>query len=339
MDAVLQLSFTVGIESACDVLGVARASFYRQRPLLGPALSVPLAAPVTRSVPARALSLEERESVRRLLNSERFQDCSPAAIQATLLDEGHYLCSTRTMYRVLEKDGATRERRDQLIHPQYRKPELLATAPNQLWSWDITKLRGPVKWTYFYLYVILDVFSRYVVGWMVAPREGAELARKLIEETCEKQNIQPGQLGLHADRGTVMRSKPVALLLADLSVTKTHSRPYTSNDNPFSESHFRTMKYRPEFPDRFGCIQDSRAFCQTFFPWYNEVHRHSGIGMMSPATVHYGLAAAVRENRQTTLDIAFAAHPERFVRRPPTPLELPKEVWINKPLNSDNDTQ
>jgi putative transposase len=273
-----------------------------------------------------------------VLNSERFQDCAPAVIQATLLDEGEYLCSTRTMYRLLEEDGATRERRDQLTHPAYQKPELLATAPNQLWSWDITKLRGPVKWTYFYLYVILDVFSRYVVGWMVAPREAAELARKLIEETCEKQNIQPDQLSLHADRGSAMRSKPVALLLADLSVTKTHSRPYTSNDNPFSESQFRTLKYRPEFPDRFGCIQDSRAFCQMFFPWYNDEHRHSGIGMMTPAMVHYGLATDIRENRQRALDLAYAAHPNRFVRRRPTPPQLPKEVWINKPKQPDDDT-
>ena len=195
MDAVLQLSSTVGVESACDVLGVARASFYRHRPLLGPALAIQFLVPAVRPTPARALSFDERESVRAVLNSERFQDCSPAAIQATLLDEGQYFCSTRTMYRVLEEDGATRERRDQLVHPQYQKPELLASAPNQLWSWDITKLRGPAKWTYFYLYVILDVFSRYVVGWMVAPRESADLAKKLIEETCEKQEIQPNQLG------------------------------------------------------------------------------------------------------------------------------------------------
>jgi putative transposase len=338
MDAVLQLSSTVGIESACDVLAISRASFYRQRPLLGPALSVLLLAPAARPVPARALSFDECESVRTVLNSERFQDCSPAAINATLLDEGSYLCSTRTMYRLLEKDGATRERRDHLTHPQYQKPELLATAPNQLWSWDITKLRGPAKWTYFYLYVILDVFSRYVVGWMVAPRESAELARKLIEDTCEKQHIQPDQLGLHADRGSAMRSKPVALLLADLSVTKTHSRPYTSNDNPYSESQFRTMKYRPQFPNRFGCIQDSRAFCQTFFPWYNDEHRHSGIGMMSPSMVHHGEALAVRENRQLVLDAAYRDHPERFVRRPPKPPQLPQEVWINKPPNSDEET-
>ena len=340
MDAALLLSSTVGIESACDALGVVRASFYRHRPLLGPSLSAPLPATVARPIPARALSSDERESVRAVLNSQRFQDCSPAAIQATLLDEGQYLCSTRTMYRVLEKDSATRERRDQLVHPSYQKPELLATAPNQLWSWDITKLRGPAKWTYFYLYVILDVFSRgYVVGWMVAPRESAELAKKLIEETCAKQDIQPNQLVIHADRGSAMRSKPVALLLADLSVTKTHSRPYTSNDNPYSESQFRTLKYRPQFPDRFGSIQDSRAFGHTFFPWYNDEHRHSGIGMMTPAMVHYGLATAVRENRQLALDAAFAAHPERFVRRAPTPLALPKEVWINKPKHSDQNTQ
>jgi putative transposase len=338
MDAVLHLSSTVGIESACDALGVARASFYRLRPLLGPTLSVSLPLPAARPTPARALGAEERQAVRAVLNSERFQDCSPAAINATLLDEGQYLCSTRTMYRVLEEDGATRERRAQLTHPQYHKPELLATAPNQLWSWDITKLRGPAKWTYFYLYVILDVFSRYVVGWMVAPRESADLAKKLIEETYEKEDIQPGQLGLHADRGSAMRSKPVALLLADLSVTKTHSRPYTSNDNPYSESQFRTMKYRPEFPDRFGCIQDSRAFCQKFFPWYNDEHRHSGIGMMTPSMVHHGAALAVRDNRQLVLDAAYRDHPERFVRRPPTPPQLPKDVWINKPINSDRET-
>jgi len=335
MDAVLQLSPTVGIESACHVLGVARASFYRQRPLLGPLLAAPL-TPLPRPIPVRALSTDEHLSVSALLNSERFQDCSPAAIHATLLDEGQYLCSTRTMYRVLERTGSTRERRDQLIHPPYQKPELLATVPNQLWSWDITKLRGPVKWTYFYLYVILDVFSRYVVGWMVAMRETAELARKLIEETCQKQNIQPDQLGLHADRGSSMRSKPVAFLLADLSVTKTHSRPYTSNDNPFSESQFKTMKYRPEFPERFGCIQDSRAFCQNFFLWYNGEHRHSGIGMMTPAMVHYGLAPSIREKRQQVLDEAYRAHPERFVLRPPAAPILPKEVWINKPKSSDS---
>jgi len=331
MDAVQQLAPTVGVESACDALGVVRASFYRRR-VFGPMPRV------VRPAPARALREQERETVRAVLHSVRFQDCAPAAIQATLLDEGQYLCSTRTMYRVLEQDGATRERRDQLTHPAYQKPELLATAPNQLWSWDITKLRGPAKWTYFYLYVILDVFSRYVVGWMAALREGAGLASKLIEETCEKQIILPDQLTVHADRGSSMRSKPVAFLLADLSITKTHSRPYTSNDNPYSESQFRTLKYRPEFPDRFGSLQDARAFCHTFFAWYNEDHRHSGIGMMTPAMVHHGLAFEVRENRQLVLDAAYAAHPDRFVRRSPTPLPVPKEVWINKPQNLDENT-
>jgi len=329
--AVDQLAPIVGIQSACAALGVSRASFYRQ-PVFGP---LPLKI---RPSPARALTLDERTVVRGVLNSERFQDCAPAAIQATLLDEGQYLCSTRTMYRVLEQDGASRERRDQLTHPAYQKPELLATAPNQLWSWDITKLRGPVKWSYFYLYVILDVFSRYVVGWMIAPREAAALATKLIEETCDKHLILPDQLTIHADRGSSMRSKPVAFLLADLSITKTHSRPYTSNDNPYSESQFRTMKYRPEFPDRFGCLQDARAFCQRFFPWYNDDHRHSGIGMLTPAMVHFGRAPAIRLQRQTVLDAAYLAHPNRFVRRPPSPLPLPKEVWINKPQNSDQNT-
>ena len=332
MNAVDQLAPTVGIASACAALGVARASFYRQ-PVFGPAPPVP-----PRPTPARALSAEERETVRGVLNSTRFQDCAPAAIQATLLDEGQYLCSTRTMYRVLNEDGASRERRDQLTHPPYQKPELLASAPNQLWSWDITKLRGPAKWTYYYLYVILDVFSRYVVGWMIAPREAAALATKLIEETCDKHLILPDQLTIHADRGSSMRSKPVAFLLADLSITKTHSRPYTSNDNPYSESQFRTMKYRPEFPDRFGCLQDSHAFCQRFFPWYNDDHRHSGIGMLTPAMVHFGQAPAIREKRRTILDAAYLAHPDRFVRRPPIPLPLPKEVWINKPQNSDTNT-
>jgi len=331
MNAVDQLAPTVGIASACEALGVARASFYRQ-PVFGP---MPLQI---RPSPARALSAEERETVRDVLNSVRFQDCAPAAIQATLLDEGQYMCSTRTMYRVLNEDGASRERRDQLTHPAYQKPELLATAPNQLWSWDITKLRGPAKWTYYYLYVILDVFSRYVVGWMIAPREAAVLATQLLEETCNKHLIQPDQLTIHADRGSSMRSKPVAFLLADLSITKTHSRPYTSNDNPYSESQFRTMKYRPEFPDRFGCLQDSHAFCQRFFPWYNDDHRHSGIGMLTPAMVHFGQAPAIWEKRQTVLDAAYLAHPDRFVRRPPIPLPLPKEVWINKPQSSDENT-
>jgi putative transposase len=267
-----------------------------------------------------------------VLHEDRFQDRSPAAVQATLLDEGQYHCSTRTMYRILEQEGESRERRDQLVHPAYQKHELPATAPNQLWSWDITKLLGPAKWTYLYLYVIIDVFSRYVTGWMIAHREQADLAKRFIEEAVLKHEVPPGQLNIHADRGKVMTSKPVAFLMADLGVTKTHSRPYVSDDNPYSESQFRTMKYRPEFPDRFGSIQDARAFCQQFFEWYNNQHRHSGIAMLTPSMVHFGEAPVVLARRQVVLDAAYLAHPDRFVRRPPTPLPLPEEVWINKPL-------
>jgi putative transposase len=341
MDAVTHLAPAVGVVAACGSLGVARASFYRQRPVLGPPASpMPeLALPSVRPSPARALSPVERATVLTVLHEERFQDRSPAAVQATLLDEGQYLCSIRTMYRILEDEGETGERRDQLVHPAYQRPELLATAPNQLWSWDITKLRGAAKWTYFYLYVILDVFSRYVVGWMIAPREGAELAKQFIEETIGKQQVPAGQLTIHADRGKVMTSKPVAFLMADLGVTKSHSRPYVSDDNPYSESQFRTLKYRPEFPDRFGCIQDSRAFCQDFFHWYNHEHRHSGIALLPPAVVHFGETETVLAHRQTVLDAAYQAHPDRFVRRPPTPLSLPSAVWINRPVPPGQKTE
>ena len=258
-------------------------------------------------------------------------DHAPAQVYAQLLDAERYLCSERTMYRILAANREVRERRDQLRHPHYPAPELLATAPQQVWSWDITKLLGPAKWTYFYLYVILDIFSRYVVGWMVAHRESAALASKLIEQSCRRQGITPGALTLHADRGPSMTSKPVALLLSDLGVTKTHSRPYVSNDNPFSEAQFKTMKYRPEFPERFGAIQDARGFGHVFFPWYNTEHRHSGLGLLTPHEVHYGLAAQRVEARARVLAAAYAAHPERFVAGLPRPPALPTAVWINKP--------
>ena len=339
MAAVAELANNVGTSAACQALSVPRASYYRDvRKTSSPTVSA------SRPSPARALRPAERDAVLARLHEERFQDRSPAAVYATLLDEGEYHCSIRTMYRLLDEHGEVRERRDQLTHPPYQKPELMATAPNQLWSWDITKLLGPAKWTYFYLYVLLDVFSRYVTGWMIAYRESAELAKRLIEESCKKQHIQPGQLTLHADRGTSMSSKPVAFLLADLGVTKTHSRPHVSNDNPYSESQFRTLKYRPEFPDRFGCIQDSRAFCQGFFRWYNEEHRHSGLGLLTPAMVHYGQAENTLRQRQEVLDVAYQLHPERFVRNAPKPPALPSEVWINRPaleplaaaINSEN---
>jgi putative transposase len=329
MSAVSELASDVGTSAACQALVMPRASYYWRRRRV--------AAPAERAsaTPARALDPTEREAVLARLHEERFQDRSPATVYATLLDEGEYHCSIRTMYRLLAEHGEVRERRDQLTHPPYQKPELLATAPNQLWSWDITKLLGPAKWTYFYLYVILDLFSRYVTGWMVTLRESAELAKRLIEESCQKQGIRPGQLTLHADRGTSMTSKPVAFLLADLGVTKTHSRPHVSNDNPYSESQFRTLKYRPEFPDRFGCLQDSRAFCQGFFRWYNQEHRHSSLGLLTPAMVHYGEAESILRQRQAVLDVAYQLHPERFVRSVPKPPQLPSEVWINKPVSGN----
>jgi putative transposase len=326
MNAAAQAVPELGPVAACKSLGVSRASLHRLR---NPPPPLPESRP--RPSPPRALTAEERVTVLDHLHAERFQDRSPAEVYSTLLDEGVYCCSIRTLYRILAGEGEARERRDQLTHPFYQKPQLLATAPNQLWSWDITKLLGPAKWTYFYLYVILDVFSRYVVGWMIADREGKELARQFIAETCAKQEIAPGQLTLHADRGSSMKSKSVALMLADLGVTKTHSRPHVSDDNPFSESHFKTLKYRPDFPDRFGSLQHARGFCLTFFSWYNTEHHHSGLGLLTPEVVHSQRAEQVRNLRQQTLDVAYAVHPERFVRKPPQPPSLPTEVWINPP--------
>ncbi len=330
MEAVNVLAPDVGMARACAALRVHRTGVYRddvRRRLLCP-------LPVTRSprpAPPLALSEAERQVLKEVLCSERFVDCAPPTIYATLLDEGAYLGSVRTMYRLLAGDGQTRERRNQRTHPVYTKPELLATGPNEVWSWDITKVKGPVKWTYFHLYVILDIFSRYVVGWMIAPRESAQLAAQLIADTVAKQNVTPGTLTLHADRGTSMRSKTVAELLVDLEVSKSHSRPYVSDDNPFSEAQFKTFKYRPDFPQRFGCIEDARAHCQQFFPWYNDSHRHSGIGYMTPGAVHYGQAQALFKQRADTLDAAFSAHPKRFKRNCPQPPKLPVAAWINPP--------
>ena len=266
-----------------------------------------------------------------MLHERRFVDLAPAEVYATLLDEGRYLCSERTMYRILAEHHEVRERRNQLRHPRYAAPELLARQPNELWSWDITKLLGPAKWTYFYLYVMLDVFSRYVVGWMLAHRESASLAEQFIHETCLRQGIERGELTIHADRGSAMTSKPVALLLADLGVTKTHSPPHVSNDNPFSEAQFKTLKYRPTFPTRFGSIQDARVHCHVFFPWYNTEHHHSGLGLLTPADVHHGVAEERVAARATVLAAAHAAHPERFPAGRPHPPARPGEVWINPP--------
>jgi len=278
-----------------------------------------------------ALSTPERQGLLDTLYSERFADCAPCTVYAQLLDEGVYIASVRTMYRVLAAQGQSSERRNQRVHPAYAKPELLAVQPNQVWSWDITKLKGPIKWSYFHLYVILDIFSRYVVGWMIAARETAQLAEQLIAEAHTNQHVAPGTLTLHADRGTSMRSKPVAALLVDLEVTKTHSRPHVSDDNPYSEAQFKTLKYRPDFPERFGSIEDARAHCQQFFRWYNDVHCHSGIGFMTPQSVHHGRAQDLHRQRAQTLDIAFLAHPKRFKGKAPQPPKLPTAAWINPP--------
>ena len=324
MATVTEVGPRLGVAPTCAALGISTASYYRR-------CKPPRAGCASRPSPPRTLPVVERTAVLDLLHEPRFVDLAPAQVYAGLLDDGRYVCSERTMYRILEAHQEVRERRDQRRHPHYAAPQLLATAPNQLWSWDITKLRGPAKWTYFYLYVILDVFSRYVVGWMVAHRERAALAERLLRDTCARQGIVPGQLTIHADRGSSMTSKPVALLLADLGVIKSHSRPYVSDDNPFSESQFKTMKYRPQFPARFGSLVDARAFCQVFFPWYNTEHRHSGIGLLTPSAVHHGLADQRIADRAQVLAGAYAAHPERFVHGLPQPPARPTEVWINPP--------
>jgi putative transposase len=326
MSAITEVGTEVSTAPLCKSLGVSRAALYRWRQPKRATQPKP-----TRASHPRSLGPHERQAILDTLHSERFCDASPAEVHATLLEEQTYLASTRTMYRVLAAAHEVRERRDQLRHPSYAKPELLATQPNQVWSWDITKLKGPVKWTYFYLFVILDIFSRYVVGWMVAHGEGARLAERLIEQTCTKQNIQPGQLTIHADRGPAMTSKTVALLFSDLDILRSHSRPYVSDDNPFSESHFRTLKYRPEFPDRFGSLEHARQVCRTLFDWYNSEHHHSGLAFLTPATVHHGRADEVLDARHHVRLAAYAAHPERFVNGPPQRQCLPGAVWINPP--------
>jgi putative transposase len=336
-----QLSTSVGVSRACRTLQVPRSSLYRAREGAAVEAAVESASipadpgsanptPV-RPPPPTGLSPAERAAVRDLLNSPRFQDHSPRQVWARLLDQGIYLCSWRTMYRILDACGEVRERRNQVRHPAYTKPELLATGPKQLWSWDITKLRGPMKGVYFYLYVILDVFSRYVVGWMVAEQESAELAQTLIETSCHRQGIRPAQLTLHADRGAPMVAKTMAELLSDLGVTKSHSRPHVSDDNPYSEAQFKTLKYRPDFPDRFGAVADARAWGHDFFLWYNHEHYHTALGLLTPAMVHDGQAPQQRAQRQQVLTAAYQAHPERFFRGAPTVPQLPPAVWINKP--------
>jgi len=328
MSAAMELRTEVGTTQACGAMGLPRASFYRRLK--------PKAEPASRPAPPLALTLRERQIVVDLLNAPRFQDDAPRQVFAVLLDEGRYCCSIRTMYRILNEEyGDVKERRKQVRRPVYKKPELLATRPNEVWSWDITKLKGPVKWTCFHLYVIMDIFSRYVAGWMVALRESAALAKRLIEATCVKQDIKPGQLIIHADRGPAMKAKSVAEFMGDIGVTKTHSRPYVSNDNPYSEAQFKTLKYCPQFPERFGSIQDARSFCQEFFSWYNIEHRHSGIGLVTPEQLHYGLARDIVEYRSQVLHAAFQSNPNRFKGKAPQPPKLPEAAWINKPSSGD----
>lgn len=334
MTAASGLVLTLGAAAACKGMGVSRATYYRTRSSRVPLHTVrqPRRSPL-------ALGTAERQHVLDTLHAPEYVDSAPHTVYARLLDDGIYLASVSTFYRLLRKAGGTRSRRDELVHPAYARPELLATKPCEVWSWDITKIKGPAKSAHFHLYVILDIFSRCVVGWMIAGWESAELAEALIADACDKHSIAKGQLTLHADRGASMRSKPVADLLADLGVIKSHSRPYVSDDNPFSESQFKTMKYRPNFPARFQSIEEARSFCQTFFAWYNYEHRHSGIGYMTPADMHAGVANAIYDQRAVVLQNAFARHPNRFKHRRPHPPALPTVVGINmpKPVPGDNE--
>jgi len=335
MQVVEDMALRVHTAPLCDALSVPRATLYRRREQA----RAPAREPTPRPTPERALAAAERQQVLDVLHSNRFVDTAPAEVVATLMDEKKYLCSERTMYRILASADEVRERRNQLHHPNYEKPELLATGPNQVWSWDISKLKGPAKWTYFYLYVMLDIFSRYAVGWMVAQRENSELAKRLIRESCDKEGIEAEQLTIHSDRGSPMKAKTTGQLLADLGVTKSHSRPHVSNDNPFSESHFKTFKYRPGFPERFGSQQDALSWSRRFFTWYNQDHRHSGIAMLTPEMVHRGQAVAVLDKRHEVALAAYHTHPERFVNGPPQPVATPHAVWINPPEKSGDTTE
>ena len=321
-----ELGGVVGVSAACAALEVPRSRLYRARQ--------PQIEPSPRPTPAHALSADERAHLRAVLNSERFMDQPPRQVYATLLDEGVYVAHWRTMYRVLAEHDEVRERRNLLAHPVYRKPELLATAPNQVWSWDITTLRGPVRWSGYKLYTVLDIFSRCVVGWMIAEVESSALARQLIAETAGRQGIQPDQLTLHADNGGPMTGKPLSQLLVELGITRSHSRPHTSDDNPFSEAQFKTMKYRPDYPDRFPTMEAAREWAREFFTWYNEEHYHSGLNLMTPASVHDGAAEAIQQQRQAVMAAAFVANPQRFTNGQPVVKGAPDAVWINPPAQA-----
>lgn len=331
MPYIKEMRPQVPVTIACETLSIPRGSYYRAVQN-GQGKKESLKPTPIRQAHPRALSASEEKAVHSLLNSERFQDMTPYEIYGTLLDEDqHYLCSIRTMYRILKKHEETTPRGRQKARTSYTKPELLARGPNQVWSWDITKLKTETKWAYYYLYVMMDIFSRYVVGWLIAARESATLAEELMASCYLQQGIQPKQLTIHADRGSAMTSKTVAQLLIDLEVEKTHSRPYTSNDNPFSEAQFKTVKYRPDYPARFGAIASARAWARPFFQWYNHQHRHTSLALMTPAMIHAGKAAQITKQRTQILQAAYLAHPERFVRGQPMPDRVPDAVWINPP--------
>lgn len=334
MNVAVDLAPSVGIGTVCKALGLSRASFYRRHQPTSSNATPPertRRGPSPRGLSPRGLSQAERHNIRDILNSPRFVDLAPAQVHTALLDHGLFLCSVRTMYRILDDNREVRERRDQLRHPTYHKPELLATGPNQVWSWDITLLHGPTKGSRFHLYVILDIFSRYVVGWLLAERECQDLAARLLRETCQKQEVTPEHLTIHSDRGPSMKSQTVAQMLGSLGVTRSHSRPHVSNDNPYSESQFKTLKYRPEFPDRFASYAEARAFCVRFFEWYNNEHYHSGLQMFTPVSVHYCQTGPILVQREATMRAAYAAHPERFVAGIPKVKPVPETVWINPP--------
>ena len=330
---VVQLAVVTSVATACALLGRSRASHYRARKEAERRAGLPFGpepAPVrpARPRPPNALSDAERDRVLGVLTEARFADRAVAQTWAVLLDEGTYLCSMSTMHRILREHDLAGERRRQATHPPRKKPELLATKPGQVWSWDITKLRGPTRGVYYDLYVVIDIYSRYIVAWTVAAREDSEIAKTMLEEAMGVHGIPDA---VHADRGTSMTSKPVAQLLLDLGVDRSHSRPHVSNDNPYSEAAFKTLKYAPVFPTNFGSLPDARAFCEAFFVYYNHEHRHSGIGLHTPASVHHGTATQVRAQRQVTLDAAYAANPERFTRSRPEAPKLPAAAWINQP--------
>jgi putative transposase len=315
----------VGLSKTCALFGKSRATVYRKRnPVLGPR------RPRRISRHPAQLDDAERDVVLAVLDSTRFADKAPGQVWAVLLDEGVYLCSVATMYRLLRERGQAGERRAQATHPARKKPELMAEGPNQVWSWDITKLKGPARGIYYQLYVVIDIFSRMVIHWEVWPTETGELAREFILHAIEANNgVVPG--AVHADRGTSMTSNTVSGLYALLGIDQSHSRPHVSNDNPYSEANFKTLKYCPAFPGEFGSIEDAKVFCAAFFHYYNCEHRHSGIAMHTPASVHDGTATQIQARREETLREAFLTHPERFHGRRPLPPQLPTRAWINQP--------